>query len=76
MAKHLFQIFKVGKPLCVHLFFLLCNETASIEAVLLIIVGCLMNIEQLVECELAGETQVLRENLPPPPQIPHDLTWD
>jgi hypothetical protein len=25
----------------------------------------MMNVEQLVECELAGETAVLGENLPP-----------
>jgi hypothetical protein len=33
--------------------------------------------EESVECELAGETEVLGENLPislRPPQIPHDLT--
>jgi hypothetical protein len=34
--------------------------------------------EQSVECEVAGETEVLGENLPHalrPPQIPHNLTW-
>jgi hypothetical protein len=36
----------------------------------------MMNVEQLVELESAGETEVLGENLPfCPPQIPHDLTW-
>jgi hypothetical protein len=39
----------------------------------------MMIVEQSVECELAGETEVLGENLPPvplcPPQISHDLTW-
>jgi hypothetical protein len=38
----------------------------------------MMSIEKLVERELAGETKVLRENLPTMPlcatQIPHDLT--
>jgi hypothetical protein len=38
----------------------------------------MMNVEQLVEWELAGETEVLGGNLPPlplcPPQIPHDQT--
>jgi hypothetical protein len=37
------------------------------------------SVEQLVEWELARETQILAENLPPVPfyeaQIPHDLTW-
>jgi hypothetical protein len=27
-------------------------------------IGCLMNVEQLAEWELAGETEVLGENLP------------
>jgi hypothetical protein len=39
----------------------------------------MMNVEQSVEWELAGETEVLEENLPVllcPPQILHDLTWD
>jgi hypothetical protein len=35
-------------------------------------------VEQSMECELAGENEVLGENLPPvplcPPQIPHDVT--
>jgi hypothetical protein len=36
-----------------------------------------MNVEQLVEWELAGETEVLGENLPPSsPQAPHDITLD
>jgi hypothetical protein len=39
-----------------------------------------MNVEQSVEWKLAGETEIIRENLPPvplcPPQIPHGLTWD
>jgi hypothetical protein len=38
-----------------------------------------MSVEQLVEGEMSGDTEVLGENLPPmplcPPQIPHDLTW-
>jgi hypothetical protein len=38
----------------------------------------MMILEQSVEGELAGETEVLGENLPPgplcPPQILHDLT--
>jgi hypothetical protein len=38
-----------------------------------------MNVEQSVEWELAGEIEVLRENLPPlplcPAQIQQDLTW-
>jgi hypothetical protein len=38
-----------------------------------------MNVEQMTVRELAGETEVLQENLPPvplsPPKIPHDLTW-
>jgi hypothetical protein len=37
----------------------------------------IMIVEQSVECELAGATEVLRENLPPmplcPSEIPHDL---
>jgi hypothetical protein len=35
-------------------------------------------VDQLVECELAGETEVLEEPAPVPlcpSQIPHDLTW-
>jgi hypothetical protein len=40
----------------------------------------MMNMEQSVESELAGETEVLEGNLPQcqffPRQIPHDLTWD
>jgi hypothetical protein len=36
----------------------------------------MMNVEQSVEGELAGETEVLGENVPQcQPQIPHDLTW-
>jgi hypothetical protein len=39
----------------------------------------MMNAEQPVEWELAGETEVFEENPPPvplcPPQIPYDLTW-
>jgi hypothetical protein len=39
----------------------------------------MMNVEQSVECKLAGETEVLGENLARvslcPPQIPHDLTY-
>jgi hypothetical protein len=40
----------------------------------------MMNVEQSVEWEFAGETEVLRESLPQyhllcPQQIPHDLTW-
>jgi hypothetical protein len=39
----------------------------------------MMSVEQSVEWELAGETEVLGENLPPvplcPPQIQHNLTW-
>jgi hypothetical protein len=39
-----------------------------------------MNMEQLVEFELAGETEILGENSAPvplhSPQILHDLTWD
>jgi hypothetical protein len=38
----------------------------------------MMNAEQSVECELAGENEVLRKKPVPvplcPPQIPHDLT--
>jgi hypothetical protein len=37
-----------------------------------------MNVEQSMECELAGETKVLGEKPAPvplcPPQIPHDVT--
>jgi hypothetical protein len=40
----------------------------------------MMSVEQLVEWELAGETEVLIENLPQyhlcPPQIPRVVTWD
>jgi hypothetical protein len=40
----------------------------------------MVDVEQLVETELAGETEVLGEKSIPvllcPPQIPHDLTWD
>jgi hypothetical protein len=62
MAKYIFQIFEVGKPLCVHLFFLcVCYlMMLSYWCCMLIIVGRLMNTEQLIECELAGETEVLR----------------
>jgi hypothetical protein len=35
-----------------------------------------MKVEQLMEWELAGETEILRENLPLLPQIPYDLTWN
>jgi hypothetical protein len=39
----------------------------------------MMSVEQSVECELAGETEVLEKKpVPVPlclPQIPHDLTW-
>jgi hypothetical protein len=36
----------------------------------------MMNVEQSVEWELAGETEVHGENLSLcPPQIPYDLTW-
>jgi hypothetical protein len=38
----------------------------------------IMIVEQSVECELAGETEVLGEKTAPmplcPPEIPHDLT--
>jgi hypothetical protein len=38
-----------------------------------------MRVGQSVERELAGETEVLGENLHPmplcSPQIPHDFTW-
>jgi hypothetical protein len=38
----------------------------------------MMIVEQSVECELAGETEVLGEKAAPvplcPPKIPHDLT--
>jgi hypothetical protein len=38
----------------------------------------MMILKQSAEWELAGETEVLGENLPPvplcPPQIPHDVT--
>jgi hypothetical protein len=37
----------------------------------------MISVEQSVEWELAGEAEVLGENLPVslcPPQIPHDLT--
>jgi hypothetical protein len=33
----------------------------------------MVSVEQSVECRLAGETEVLGENLPCP-SIPHDLT--
>jgi hypothetical protein len=37
----------------------------------------IMNVEQLVEWELAAGTEMLGKNLPLcPPQIPHDLTWN
>jgi hypothetical protein len=39
----------------------------------------IVRVEQLVEWELGGETEVRRENLHPaplcPPKIPHILTW-
>jgi hypothetical protein len=39
----------------------------------------MMNVEQSVEWELVGETEVLEEKPAPvplcPPQIPHDMTW-
>jgi hypothetical protein len=39
----------------------------------------MLSVEQSVEWELVGETEVLGENLPTvplcPTQIPHDLTW-
>jgi hypothetical protein len=36
-----------------------------------------MNMEELVQAELAGENKILGENLPLcPPQIAHNLTWD
>jgi hypothetical protein len=38
-----------------------------------------MNVEQLVEWELAGETKYVENTRPVPfcpPQIAHDLTWD
>jgi hypothetical protein len=42
-------------------------------------IGWLMNVENLVEWKLAGETEVLWGNLPQcqfcSPQIPHDLNW-
>jgi hypothetical protein len=40
----------------------------------------LINMEQLVDSEWAGETKVLVENPSPvsfcPPKMPNDLTWD
>jgi hypothetical protein len=38
----------------------------------------MMSVKQSVEWKLAGETEVLGENLPQHHfvQIPHDLTWD
>jgi hypothetical protein len=44
------------------------------------LIQCLINIEQMMEWELVGETEVLGVDLSPmplcPPQIPHNLTWD
>jgi hypothetical protein len=42
---------------------------------IVVMVMMMMIVEQSVECELAGETEVIGENLPLcPPQIPHALT--
>jgi hypothetical protein len=62
------------------ILFLSClyNEAVTMDT----IIWWLMNVQHLVECELAGETEVFWEPLPPPqmplslPQFAHDLTWD
>jgi hypothetical protein len=43
-------------------------------------IGRLINVEQLVQREMAGDTEALEENLASltfcPPQISHNLAWN
>jgi hypothetical protein len=69
-----------GPPLYIHTFFFsLFKLGCQYPDCIALETGWLMYMEQLMEWELAGETEVLRRKparVPfRPQQIPHDLTW-
>jgi hypothetical protein len=54
--------------------FSLISDAVNIKMMTASITGWLMNVEQLVKWELAGETKVLRENMPQSNFIPQKST--